>query len=394
MILLLTETLTAGGAEIFVLRLAKQLKQNGFECIVFNCHKRLVNERLMSEFDDVHIVHFNSFFDGFLLKLDRLFQRMKLDVSLRHYFVAKQVKDIIKKFNVRVLHSHLFKVDYTVALINRGLNLKHVITNHGDYHLYHSFLKNGDSRDVIHFHKKAAYVFQHASSIVCISHRQIEEIGFYGEELKKKAKIIYNGLTIKNTAPGKKSELGIPENAFVFGMVARGIREKGWEYALSAFNKLNTSAAHFILVGDGEYLRAQKEEIDKNSNIHWVGFSHNPQEWISLFNVGLLPSFYKAESQPNVILEYLALGKPVISSDSGDVSLMLNVCNANQCGYVTKINAKAPYIDVSELKSLMQSYIDDKALLEAHSRSAKERFKDFNMDTCARKYEAEYFAAK
>ena len=60
-------------------------------------------------------------------------------------------------------------------------------------------------------------------------------------------KIIYNGLTVEEAPPRSKTELGLSENVFVFGMVARGIREKGWEFAISAFNKLENQDVHLVL---------------------------------------------------------------------------------------------------------------------------------------------------
>jgi len=395
MILLLTETLTAGGAEIFVLRLARQLNKIGYKSIVFNYHKQIVNKSLLKEFDDIQIIHFSLPFDKIILKADRILLRLGIDFSFRQLFLTKKIRRIIDVNRIQVVHSHLFKVDYSFALINRSIRLRHVITNHGDYQLFHSMAAEGNNKHIIGFYKKAEYVFRKSSSIICISNKQWNYIAdTYGVDLKNKMKIIYNGLTVEEASPRSKTELGLSENVFVFGMVARGIREKGWEFAISAFSKLENQDAHLVLVGEGDYLKVKREEIVKQKNIHWVGFSQNPLEWIALFNVGLLPSFYKAESQPNVILEYLSLGKPVISSDVGDVSVMLNIDNPNQCGFVIQVENEEPEIDVRELSDRMDFYINNNQVLLNHSLNALVRFKDFDMEKCAEKYINEYFPIK
>ena len=63
---------------------------------------------------------------------------------------------------------------------------------------------------------------------------------------------IYNGYTVPAALPtAPKIICEIPPNAFVIGMVSRGIREKGWEILIAAFQSLNLPDSRLLLVGDG-----------------------------------------------------------------------------------------------------------------------------------------------
>ena len=59
----------------------------------------------------------------------------------------------------------------------------------------------------------------------------------------------------------------IKENDFTFGMVARGIKEKGWKECILAFLKLvekkNNLETNLILVGGGNYLEELKTKLFK-----------------------------------------------------------------------------------------------------------------------------------
>jgi len=169
----------------------------------------------------------------------------------------------------------------------------------------------------------------------------------------------------------------------VFGMVSRGIPEKGWERCIEAFNKLNMSNTDLVLVGGGEYIESLKQKYAAKVNIHFTGHSDEPLEWINIFDVGLLPSTYASESLPTAVIEYLCLNKPVIASDAGEIKNMLQK-DGQQAGVVIPILDNK--IDNNLLADAMKKYIEDKALYAEHSANAAICFRQFDLDECADKY--------
>jgi glycosyltransferase involved in cell wall biosynthesis len=170
-------------------------------------------------------------------------------------------------------------------------------------------------------------------------------------------------------------------------MVARGIAEKGWEYALSSFQAVHQKypASHLILVGDSAYLSALKK-ANTNPAVHFVGFARNPIDWVRLFDVGLLPSYFASESLPNSIAEYLFCGIPAIATRIGEVPAMLAVAGRGEAGVLLEQNGHG-LTQPEQLTEAMQRYVREPTLLADHKLLARQCFEKFRMDKCVAAYE-------
>jgi glycosyltransferase involved in cell wall biosynthesis len=119
--------------------------------------------------------------------------------------------------------------------------------------------------------------------------------------------------------------LALGQDDFVLCMVARGIPEKGWEEAIQAVNWANARSArniHLLLIGDG-YEPDRLSDISRSKNIHFLGFRPNIRDYFAASDMGFLPSRFKGESAPLVVIDCLLAGKPVLSSDIGEIRSML-----------------------------------------------------------------------
>jgi len=200
---------------------------------------------------------------------------------------------------------------------------------------------------------------------------------------------IYNGFDGHFAAPDKlptRAQLGIGEQDVVFGMVARGIAEKGWRYAIASFEEIHSSypSSHLILVGSSDYL-TQLAELTTNPNIHFVGFSSNPVDWVRLFDIGLLPSYFASESLPNSIAEYLFCGAPVIATRIGEIPQMLET-PVGLAGVLLDQNGQG-LTQPMALTDAMRAYLTQPALLVDHQRRATQCFDKFRMSKCIDAYE-------
>lgn len=177
-------------------------------------------------------------------------------------------------------------------------------------------------------------------------------------------------------------------------MVARGIPEKGWSEAIAAFKIVQKKAkkkvkVHLILVGDSDYLASLRENILRlpcGLNIHFIGYSLEPNYWIEAFDVGLLPSYFSGESLPNAIIEYLYMGKPVIATQVGGIPEMLS--HDNELAGVTIPLSEEGKCDVIRLSQKMLEYSENNFLLEKHARLTSKVFEKFKMEKCHSKYES------
>ena len=148
------------------------------------------------------------------------------------------------------------------------------------------------------------------------------------------------------------------QGIFTFGMVSRGVPEKGWQEALEAFalvQQQTTQPCRLVLVGGGAYLQALQQQLSATlrPHIHFAGAQADPRPWIESFDVALLPSYFAAESLPNVIIECLAQGKPVIATRIGGIPDMLNTPNG-PCGLLVPLNAETQRAEVPALAHAMR----------------------------------------
>lgn len=115
-------------------------------------------------------------------------------------------------------------------------------------------------------------------------------------------------------------EIGVPEGAFVVGIVARLSAVKDHATLLRAIASLwdQIPALHCVLVGEGPE-RATIESLAKSLAIsdivHLAGERTQPPNLHGLFDVSVLCS--TSEAFPNSVLEAMAASRPVVATDVG-----------------------------------------------------------------------------
>lgn len=143
---------------------------------------------------------------------------------------------------------------------------------------------------------------------------------------KSKLVTIHNGVSIRPRKEDKiqtLERLGLNNySGILFGVVALLIPRKGHQILLNAISKLASEAGYkdggfkVLIEGDGP-LRVQLEKFVLEMNLsEWVTFIGNEEnivDFMSALDVLILPSV-QDEDFPNVVLEAMALGKPVIAS--------------------------------------------------------------------------------
>ncbi|MGY3343707.1 MULTISPECIES: glycosyltransferase [unclassified Bradyrhizobium] len=105
----------------------------------------------------------------------------------------------------------------------------------------------------------------------------------------------------------------------VVGMVGRFHRERDYDTFFKAAKLVCSEREDitFVAVGEGPDLESFKQRLkcDGHSNIRILGARKRVEEIIKTFSVGVLVST-NGEGISNVILEYMALEKPVIATDA------------------------------------------------------------------------------
>lgn len=137
--------------------------------------------------------------------------------------------------------------------------------------------------------------------------------------------VVHNGVADPLAAPdaprepGLRATLGIAQEAVVFGMVARFVRDKGHDFALEALARLPTPA-QLVLIGDpstawGAQMCELATALALDSQVHWAGFREGASRAMREFDVLLAPS--RREALSLTLVEAAAAGVPVLASHVG-----------------------------------------------------------------------------
>lgn len=130
--------------------------------------------------------------------------------------------------------------------------------------------------------------------------------------------VIYNPVDIKELRQKMQEQVNMnfDKNIFYFIAVGNFRKEKNFPLLLDAFALVKNQHCNLVLVGDGpleEILRQKVVNLNLTGRVIFCGRDSNPFKYIHKCDSFILPS--DVEGFPNVLLEALACGKPVISTD-------------------------------------------------------------------------------
>ncbi len=179
--------------------------------------------------------------------------------------------------------------------------------------------------------------------------------------------------------------MGINLSSKVVGTVGRFDEQKGHMFFLKAIPKIlqDVPDVRFIFVGDGS-LRSKLEkmgrELEVNQNIIFTGVRRDIPEILSIMDVFVLPSIF--EGFGIVLLEAMAVGKPVVASRAGGIP---EIVEHGLTGIL--IEPANPSAIAGSVVKLLKNPVEAKRIANA-GRAEVER--KFTADAMARKIEGVY----
>jgi N-acetylgalactosamine-N,N'-diacetylbacillosaminyl-diphospho-undecaprenol 4-alpha-N-acetylgalactosaminyltransferase len=208
-------------------------------------------------------------------------------------------------------------------------------------------------------------------------------------KIKTPVRVIYNPVDLQliktnaAEAPGFVFEQGV----FHFITVGNLRKEKNQLLLIQAFFILKNLPCKLLIVGAGvmdEELRQKVQDLGLMDKIIFCGFDKNPFKYVSRSDCFVLSS--NVEGFPNVLIEALACGKPVISTDcsSGPRELLapgtdlhhraINNYEIGEFGILT------PVKDVISLANAMKKMMEDASLRNQFAAKAAKRAEQFDVD--------------
>jgi glycosyltransferase involved in cell wall biosynthesis len=216
---------------------------------------------------------------------------------------------------------------------------------------------------------------QHADAIVCVSDSVASyarsRVGLPDDQLR----VIANGVDTQFYSAATPTDLrasGIAPDQRVLLYVGRLDVQKGLDWLLRVTPRLlkRCPEHHLVLAGSGPKERALRNLAEQTSSadrIHFVGWRNDIPQLLARSDLLLLPSRW--EGMPNVVLEAMAAGKPVVATRSDGVEQLLGELSSTQT--VAFANDDDLLERVTELLSDLQV---SERVAHANLRRAEEHF--------------------
>jgi len=382
-ILFAVETLGMGGAELFCVNLANAVAAQGEHQVYLlsllpACDDALVTGKISPK---VKRIFLPASFLRLVQKLDSVSHRTGLGADPLFRYFGRRLASVLREYKIDVIHSHLFKTDYALALANRNIGCRHVVTIHGDY--LSNYREPGKLYNVSNFRQKMTWLIPRLDHIAVITGEQFQFMTPLVKDAAKRLHLIYNGVQNKY-ATAEKRDAPRKQRAQVFGMVARGIPEKGWAFAIEAFLQAAIPGGKLLLIGDSAYLQTLRQQYAAQEQVVFLGKQADPLQSIMNFDAGLLPSVYRGESLPTSVAEYLSAGIPVLATEVGEIRSMITTQEGVMAGELCAVTEGK--INVAALAGHMRTAYEDSAWYIAASAAANECFRRFAMSECVTAY--------
>lgn len=289
------EHISNGGAERVITNLSNIFSEHGHECVMITTLRR-DDEYFLSSKVRRYVTQPNGYTNSRFGGFKRL-----------HY-----LRNILKSEKPEYLVSFLNSALYHGVLTTRFLPVKSIISVRNDPNFdYQTLLSRILAKTILPFSEGAVFQTEDAQK-------------WFPKKLRNKSTIIYNPIA----KAFYETEHQPSEKSFV--AVGRLSQQKNFKLLIDAFSKLNETNPDWILkiYGDGELyeeLGNQITELDLENKVFLCGRSTDVAKDISAASIFVMSSDF--EGAPNALMEAMAVGMPVISTDCpcGGPRMLINV---------------------------------------------------------------------
>ncbi|NOT55535.1 MAG: glycosyltransferase family 4 protein [Deltaproteobacteria bacterium] len=271
--------------------------------------------------------------------------------------VLRAIRDLVIRHDINLIHAHDYKSDLFAYLIQRWMRPRRVAL----LSTAHAWVMLG-LRGAF-YRRLDLFLMKRFDALIAVSHATKEEMMSAGVP-PAKINVIHNAIDTEVWARAQVStdlreELGIAGAFPVIGYVGRIDPEKDldtWLHAAVAATG-QFPKARFVLAGEGRdgttqaHLRRLAETLGVADRVIFSGYQSHLLPTYAAFDIFLFTS--RREGLPNSILEAMAMGLPVVTTD---VAGAKELVDHGQTGFVL------PQGDVRGLAEAVTALVNDAEL--------------------------------
>lgn len=285
--------------------------------------------------------------------------------------VLFRLREIIRKHDINLVHSHDYKSDLFAYLVVRWMLPKSVRL----ISTAHAWVLLGLKGEL--YRRIDLALMRYFDHLLAVSRATKAEM-VQGGVPADRITVLHNAIDVDEWSPARgdssfRDELMLNGAFPVIGYVGRITPEKDlvtWLRAAAAVAR-RFPQARFILVGDGKggETQAQLEllasDLGLREQVIFPGYRSKLQPVYGAFDIFMLAS--RREGLPNCILEAMAMGAPIVTTD---VAGAKELVEDHATGFVL------PQGDVEGLSQSLLRLVEDSALRKTMGQAARRRIEE------------------
>lgn len=304
----------------------------------------------------------------------------KLDENAKFHYFNKfgrlvdrymKMKNILKENSVDIIFSMGEYPNILSALMPKRIKKIARVTN--------SFSSLSDGFNLVRV--LTSYFYKKLDSIIVPSDYLRLEMSYYFN-LIDKIHTVYNFIDIKEISESFKIESKKDRSIKRIIHIGQLVEQKNQKLLLRAFKEIKDKCfnVELVIIGKGileRELKEYAEELGLNKSVLFLGWQNDPYKWLKSSDIFMLTS--KWEGMPNVLIESMACGCPVVSFD----------CPSGPSEIITKSGENGVLIPSGDVEKLVNETIrllSDNSYREVIAKNALIRANDFDIKNIRGQY--------
>lgn len=178
--------------------------------------------------------------------------------------------------------------------------------------------------DKLFFRFVSPFIWKHAWKVIANS-QELKNQAFHVAK-KQAISVVENGVDVNYWINNSRNTIDHVDKIMILS-VGRLSKIKGFDLVIEAINKIENKNLEYCLVGDGPERRKLEwlaEKLGCSDKVRFLGIKSRPElrEIYHSANIFVLPSY--SEGMSNALLEAMAAGLPVIVTNVGGTSELVN----------------------------------------------------------------------